>query len=251
MVKRKYGLIGFPLGHSFSVPYFTGKFRDQQIQAIYNNYPMEEVSGLIELVAREELLAGLNVTVPHKQSVIPLLDDLDPVSASLGAVNTIVIRRDGGEVYLRGYNTDVIGFKRSLNEHLQPHHDRALILGTGGSSRAVMHVLRELNIPFQLVSRQGRSGVLTYGNVSQQVLRSTKLVINTTPLGMYPLVDDCPPLPYEVLSPEHLLFDLVYNPSMTLFLKHGEKRGAHVANGYDMLVYQAEASWEIWNANDT
>jgi len=247
---RTFGLIGYPLGHSFSVPYFTRKFAEQGIDAAYRNFPMEDAGALPDLVRAEKLLAGLNVTVPHKQAVIPYLDGLDAVSGSIGAVNTIVVRREGERIFMQGHNTDVTGFRRSLLEHLKDHHDRALVLGTGGSSRAVVHVLRELHIPYRMVSRSGKGDAMTYHELNGAFLETHRLVVNTTPLGMHPGIEGFPPIPYHAISREHLLFDLVYNPVKTRFLKLGEERGASIVNGYDMLVYQAEASWEIWNSKE-
>ena len=247
---RTFGLIGYPLGHSFSVPYFTRKFEEQGIDAVYRNFPMKDTYVLPELLRKEKRLVGLNVTVPHKQAVIPYLDGMDAVSGSIGAVNTIMVRREGERIFLQGHNTDVTGFRRSLVEHLEPRHDKALVLGTGGSSRAVVHVLRELHIPCQMVSRSGKGDALTYEALNGEILEAHRLVVNTTPLGMHPGVEGFPPIPYSAISPEHLLFDLIYNPEKTRFLTLGEERGASIVNGYDMLVYQAEASWEIWNSKE-
>lgn len=243
---KLYGLIGFPLGHSFSVPYFTEKFTRENIDAAYRNFPIRAVSGLASLPAQEPELAGLNVTVPHKQAVIPLMDKLDPTAAEIGAVNTITIDRSEGQVRLLGANTDVTGFRQSLEERLPEGIDRALVLGSGGSSRAVTHVLELLGIGYQMVSRRKGEGLLTYEELDAQVVRDHTLIINTTPLGMHPKVDACPDIPYEGIGHGHLLFDLVYNPAKTLFLLKGEQKGAAIVNGYDMLVYQAEASWKIW-----
>jgi shikimate dehydrogenase len=242
-----YGLIGFPLGHSFSVPYFTRKFSLEKIEAEYRNFPLEKIGDFGELVRREPRLAGLNVTVPYKQSIIPYLDTLHPTARSIGAVNTIFFCRKEKRLSLLGYNTDVHGFERSLKEHLTPDHRQALVLGTGGSSKAVIFVLRSLGIAFQLVSRVRGEGLLSYDQIDREIMKSHTLIVNTTPLGMYPAVDACPEIPYHAITPGHLLFDLIYNPEMTRFLSLGREKGATIVNGFDMLVYQAEGSWEIWN----
>ena len=244
---RLFGLIGYPLGHSFSVPYFTEKFSKEQIDAEYLNFPMEEIAAFEELVKDEPRLVGLNVTVPHKQNIIPYLDALDPTARSIGAVNTIFFCRRGDHLSLLGYNTDAPGFERSLKEHLQPHQKQALVLGTGGSSKAVEFVLRKMGIDYRMVSRSRGEGVLAYDQLDRSIVESHSLIINTTPLGMFPNVDSCADIPYGAVTSRHLLFDLVYNPERTRFLSLGEERGAAIVNGADMLVYQAEASWEIWN----
>ena len=244
---KLYGLIGKPLGHSFSASYFTKKFAVEQINARYRNFPLEDIADFANLVKQEPVLVGLNVTVPYKQLIIPYLDALDQTSRSVGAVNTIFFCRKDDRLTLLGYNTDVIGFERSLKEHLQTHHKRALVLGSGGSSGAVKFVLGKLGIEYQVVSRQRGEDVLAYDQLDLGVTESHTLIINTTPLGMHPRVDECPGIPYDAITPGHLLFDLVYNPAPTRFLALGEERGASIANGSDMLVYQAEASWDIWN----
>jgi len=244
---KLFGLIGYPLGHSFSVPFFTKKFSEEQVDAEYRNFPLEEISDFKELVKAEPGLVGLNVTVPYKQKIIPYLDALDKTARSIGAVNTIFFCRKGSQVGLLGYNTDVNGFERSLLEHLQPHHQKALVLGTGGSSKAVEFVLKKLEINYRMVSRSRGEGLLAYEQLDSSILESHTLIINTTPLGMFPRVDACPAIPYEALTSRHLLFDLVYNPELTRFLSLGREQGAAIANGARMLVYQAEASWEIWN----
>lgn len=256
---RLYGLIGYPLGHSFSSSYFERKFRAEGINAAYRNFPLEQLSAFKPLLEMEQGLAGLNVTVPYKQAIIPHLDRLSDVSQVIRAVNTISVHREGAKIETAGDNTDVYGFRRSLTEHLKPHHTSALVLGTGGSSRAVQHVLDRMGIGITLVSRSltaekvspvelaGHFRRITYSGLDSRTVRDTKLIINTTPLGMYPNVTACPDIPYTLLTPDHLLFDLVYNPAVTEFLARGKKMGAAVVNGYDMLIFQAEASWKIWN----
>ena len=242
-----FGLIGYPLGHSFSVPYFKQKFEDEGIDAEYRNFPLEQISDFEELVKREPKLVGLNVTVPYKQKIIPYLDALNPTARSIGAVNTIFFCRKEGRLSLLGYNSDVLGFERSLKEHLKEEHKQALVLGSGGSSKAVIHVLDGLGIPFQIVSRKMGEGLLSYDQLDREIMETHSLIINTTPLGMHPKIDSYPEIPYEMITPRHLLFDLVYNPEKTRFLSIGQEQGASIINGSDMLVYQAEGSWEIWN----
>jgi len=244
---RLFGLIGYPLGHSFSASFFAKKFDAEGIKAEYRNFPMKDISGFREFLNREPALEGLNVTVPHKQEIIPFLDSLSPTAKSIGAVNTISFIRRDKSLELVGDNTDVVGFRRSLEEHLEAHHNSALVLGTGGSSKAVVHVLEQLGIDITMVSRTSGDKRITYRELDDEELDRTTLIVNTSPLGMYPNVETYPEIPYRALSPKHLLFDLVYNPEKTEFLIRGAKYGANTVNGHDMLIYQAEASWEIWN----
>jgi shikimate dehydrogenase len=243
---RRYGLIGYPLTHSFSQRYFTEKFEREGISdCTYSNFSLREI-GELSAVLGDGLLCGLNVTIPYKQQVIPFLDAFSPVVEEIGACSCIGVA-DG---LLTGHNTDVVGFERSLVPKLGAHHRQALVLGTGGASKAVEYVLRKLGVSYRLVSRRPRvdTADLGYENVDADLLGTATLVINTTPVGMYPNVDDCPPLPYEALTPRHYLFDLIYNPALTRFLQQGKERGAVVENGHEMLVLQAEESWRIWNA---
>ena len=255
---RQFGLIGYPLGHSFSATYFGEKFEREAIDATYRNFPLDRVSDFRRLLQREPLLSGLNVTVPYKQKIIKYLDSLSDTASRIQAVNTISFGLRAGRPWLEGDNTDVIGFRSSLEKHLKPHHASALVLGTGGSSKAVRYVLGQLGIDFILVSRTAGKGSneaqteqnrrITYSELNARLVQNTTLLINTTPLGMHPDVKSFPVIPYDALTPDHLLFDLVYNPARTEFLARGEKRGAAVVNGYEMLILQAEASWKIWNA---
>ncbi len=240
---KKYGLIGFPLTHSFSKKYFTEKFLSENIQGVeYEAYPLKDIAELKELLNREPLLAGLNVTIPYKEKVIPFLDDLSDEVRQIGACNCIHIQNGK----LTGYNTDVIGFEKSLKKKLKPHHQNALVLGTGGAAKAVYYVLSNNGISFDKVSRTGGGNQLVYEALTKPIIDSHQLIINTTPLGMYPEVHAFPPIPYEYLDEQHYLFDLVYNPAKTVFLKKGEEQGAQIENGADMLIDQAEASWNIW-----
>ncbi len=242
---RAFGLIGYPLGHSFSKKYFADKFAKEGITGnVYELYPLEQIGQIEELLVSNPNLAGLNVTIPYKEQVIAYLDSMSPVVEEIGACNCIYIQ-DGR---LMGHNTDVIGFSRSLLPKLKPHHKQALILGTGGSSKAVAYTLKELSIPFLQVSRNPSEGMISYEEIDQSMLEAYTLLINTTPVGMYPNIEKAPAIPYQFIGADHYLFDLVYNPERTRFLQEGALRGAAVENGSDMLVIQAEASWEIWNS---
>jgi shikimate dehydrogenase len=240
-----YGLIGITLTHSFSPAYFKKKFAAHGIDATYEAFPIPYIRELPALLESNPGLAGLNVTIPYKEAVIPYLDETDPVAQQTGAVNCIVIK-DG---YKKGYNTDAAAFEQSLNPLLTPQHTGALILGTGGSSKTVAYVLTQLGIPFRKISRSNKGGGLTYEELTPDIISRHKLIINTTPLGMYPDTDAAPPIPYEGISEHHLLFDLLYNPAETKFLLLGKRNGAATKNGFEMLQLQAEASWEIWSAN--
>lgn len=244
---NRFGLIGYPLEHSFSASYFSKKFKAEKIKAEYRNFPLENIGAFKTLMKRETNLRGLNVTVPYKQDIIPYLDALSPTAQAIQAVNTITFKRKDDSLHLEGDNTDVLGFRRSLEQHLKSHHTSALVLGTGGSSKAVLYVLEQLGIGFTSVSRSAGDNRITYAELDDELVRKASLIINTTPLGMHPKVDTFPRIPYEVLSPRHLLFDLVYNPAKTVFLTRGEHFGAQIVNGHDMLIFQAEASWQIWN----
>ncbi len=240
---KHFGLIGKPLSHSFSQRWFTEKFeREGLTDHRYLPYELERIDELPELLKGKKGLIGLNVTIPYKQTVIPFLDAVDPMAAAVGAVNTIHLV-DGRAT---GYNTDVHGFRSTLLPLLDGKKPRALVLGSGGASRAVAFVLRELGIKFRVVSRSRERGDLTWDLLEPIMVSVSPLIINTTPLGMYPSVNSCPDLPYDAIGEKHVLIDLVYNPEETLFLRNGRERGAHTANGMGMLEAQAEASWRIW-----
>lgn len=244
-----YGLIGYPLGHSFSKNFFEKKFAEEKIPDVqYNNYPLQDVYELPGLISSNPDIRGLNVTIPYKEKVIPFLDHLDPVSTKIGAVNTIRVEKEGGITVLRGFNTDAYGFNRSLHEIL-PENSKitgALILGTGGASKAIAYTLRQLNISFRFVSTT-KSSAIRYESLNREIIESCNLIINTTPLGTFPDVSSYPDIPYEFLNEHHILFDLVYNPALTIFLRKGQERGSIICNGLPMLEYQALKSWEIWN----
>ena len=241
---RTFGLIGYPLGHSFSKRYFAEKFSAEGISdARYELFPLEDIQEFPALLTRNPELRGLNVTIPHKQQVIPYLDELDETAARIGAVN--VIKFADGKII--GYNSDYQGFMQAL-QHFYPCYSpsQALILGSGGASKAVQLVLEQLNIPFRVVARNPEAGQLHYSELSAEIMNSCALIVNTTPLGTFPHLDSCPPIPYEYLSSHHYLFDLVYNPEETLFMRKGLAKGAKVKNGYEMLCLQAEVAWQIW-----
>jgi shikimate dehydrogenase len=248
-MSRLFGLIGFPLTHSFSRKYFTQKFLDEGItDAAYELFEMEEATGFPALFERHPDLVGLNVTIPHKKAVIPLLQRLDQSASRVGAVNVILKESDGS---LTGYNSDYAGFLRSLElwagDNLK--NAKALVLGTGGAAAAVKVALEDLKIDFQQVSRSAGPGTITYEDLkgNSDVLAERRLIINTTPLGTFPNTETCPDIDFDLVGANHFLYDLVYNPAETLFMKRGRARGASVKNGYDMLVLQAERAWEIWN----
>jgi shikimate dehydrogenase len=247
-IDHLFGLIGYPLSHSFSKRYFTEKFMREGFEGCqYELFPLKDIAELPSLLDLHPNLQGLNVTIPYKEQVIPYLDELDEGAAAIGAVNTI--KRAGGR--LLGYNTDVYGFEQSLRSFLQaagetPGQLQALILGTGGSSKAVAFALRQLGIRFRFVSRHPGPEALSYEEIDADRIRQYRLLVNTTPLGMSPKVEACPPLPYSALEPGHLLFDLVYNPALTAFLAKGQAQGAAIKNGLEMLELQAEKAWEVW-----
>jgi shikimate dehydrogenase len=242
-----YGLIGYPLTHSFSKKYFTQKFeRDGRKDCVYENYPIADINGLKQILSLPDL-KGLNVTIPYKEQVISFLDHSSAVVKKIRACNCIKIKE--GKLY--GYNTDIFGFENSLKKKWNPFiHHPALILGTGGSEKAVKYVLEQLGVSYKNVSRKPSAGSYSYEQLTRDIISKYKLIINTTPLGMYPNIVEAPPIPYEYLTEKHFLFDLIYNPEKTLFLKKGEERSAAIQNGYDMLVMQAEENWKIWNSDE-
>lgn len=239
----KFGIIGYPLGHSFSKVFFTEKFARESIDAQYLNFEIPDVAMLPDVLRNNPELRGLNVTLPHKQAVIPLLDEMSEEAKEIGAVNVIRIR-DGR---LKGFNSDIIGFTNSIKPLLMPHHKKALILGTGGASKAIRVGLNRLGIEWIYVSRSPREGMITYEDITAETLQAYTVIVNCSPVGMFPNVAQAPEIPYDCLSDKHLLFDLVYNPEETLFMKKGREQGATVKNGLEMLHLQAVASWDFWN----
>ena len=242
---QRFGLIGYPITKSFSQKYFNEKFQREGIHAFYDLYPLEKIEEFRELVAENEF-RGLNVTIPYKQQVIPYLTTLDETAKEIGAVNVIQFVHHRGRVELKGWNTDAIGFEESLRPLLKEYHKQALILGTGGASKAVAYVLKKLGIVYRFVSRTPSGGQLGYDELTKEVMDRHLLIVNCTPVGMYP-ADACPDIPYDLLTERHLLYDLIYNPEKTVFLSKGEERGATIKNGGDMLVGQAKAAWKIWS----
>lgn len=244
---KRYGLIGYPLEHSFSPAYFRKKFQKENLHAKYELFPLKSIHEFPKLIASQPSLAGLNVTIPYKQSIIPYLDFLSDEAKAIGAVNTLKIEHKTRPV-IRGYNTDVVGLRNTIQDFVHSKPDvQALILGTGGASVSVQFVLTKLRIPFRLVSRKAKQETLTYQHIDRETMNHYHLVINTTPLGMYPDVEAFPPLPYDAITSKHIFYDLIYNPEKTRFLEKAEAKGAKIMNGIKMLKIQAEASWQIWN----
>lgn len=242
---KRYGLIGYPLGHSFSKNYFTKKFQEEGITGcVYETFPIPSISELPGLLAANPDLCGFNVTIPYKEQVIPFLTEKSAVVQKTGACNCVRVH----EGKLMGYNTDVIGFEESLVKAFPDLPSQALVLGTGGAAKAVCYVLQKRDIRYLSVSRREGPGVIRYEDLTGQIIGSHQLIINTTPLGMAPKVEEAPAIPYEYLTAAHCLFDLVYNPDRTLFLQRGSAHGARTCNGLEMLVIQAEESWKIWNS---
>jgi shikimate dehydrogenase len=242
---KRFGLIGYPLTHSFSKKYFTEKFGSEGLRDhVYETFPIPSISELPSLLEKHPDLLGLNVTIPYKQQVLEYLDDSN-IPSEVQACNCIRIKNRK----LIGHNTDITGFEKSFTPLLQSHHKSALVLGNGGATAAVIYVLQKLGIEYEIVSRRIHgTSTLTYGDLNADLIYSHNVIINTTPVGTFPDVDVCPAIPYEYISRDHYLFDLIYNPSKTLFLKKGEERGAIIRNGYEMLVIQAEESWKIWTS---
>lgn len=240
---RRFGLIGYPITHSFSRKYFTEKFAQSGLaDCVYDNFSLKEI-GELSAILKDTDLCGLNITIPYKKQVLDFLTDASEVVTKIGACNCINIK----EGKLTGYNTDVVGFEQSLLPFLQSHHTKALVLGTGGASAAVEFVLKKLGIQFQFVSRTVSDTSISYNEVDENMISSHFLIINTTPLGMYPNVDESPDIPYQYLIPQHHLYDLIYNPAETKFLEKGKLQGTSTQNGQEMLILQAEESWRIWN----
>lgn len=244
----KYGLIGYPLGHSFSISYFNQKFQDENIDAVYENYEIPSIDELPEVLSSNPELKGINVTIPYKEKVLPFLDSISPEARAIGAVNVIRVSHKGNKTLLKGYNSDVIGFTKSIEPMLDKKlHKKALILGTGGASKAIDYGLRNLGLETVFVSRYERPGTIQYKNVTPEVVKEYNVIINCTPIGMYPKTEVCPELPYEAMDSHTILYDLIYNPDETLFMKRGAEYGANVKNGLEMLLLQAFSSWEFWH----
>jgi shikimate dehydrogenase len=241
---NRFGLIGYPLGHSFSQQYFNNKFKTENLNdCVFDLFPIENVDSFPELLQAHKDLKGLAVTIPYKQTIINFLTSIDEAASEIGAVNCIKISSQK----IIGFNTDVIGFENSIKPILKPHHKKALILGTGGGSKAVQFVFKKLGIEFLLVSRSKNQQHIQYQDIDELICADYNIIVNATPVGMTPNNDKCPEIPYQFLSEKHLLFDLIYNPAETLFLQKGREAGAQTKNGHEMLITQAEANWKIWN----
>ena len=244
-IMPKFGLLGRHISYSFSKAHFTKKFENEGLPFTYENFDIESISEFPSILKNNPDLLGLNVTIPYKEQIIPFLDELGLKAKNIGAVNTISISKSGK---LTGYNTDCYGFKKSIKPYLKPHHKNALILGTGGASKAVAYTLKELNINYEYVSRTSNSlSKFTYSDLTESIINSHTVIINCTPVGTHPNINDCPNIPYKSISKDHLLYDLIYNPLKTKFLNLGESKGAKTCNGLKMLEFQAEKAWEIWN----
>ena len=246
---EKYGLIGYPLGHSFSKNYFNEKFENEGISAKYINFEIPNIQNLPEVIESNPELQGFNVTIPYKEKVISYLDSVSPEARAIGAVNVVKVTHKGNKVVLKGYNSDVIGFTRSIEPMLEPCHKKALILGTGGASKAINYGLKSLGLETLFVSRFERENTIQYEKITPEIIKEYNVIVNCTPVGMYPHADECPLLPYEAMDTHTLLYDLIYNPDQTLFMRKGAQYGADVKNGLEMLLLQAFASWEFWNDN--
>lgn len=245
--KQIYGLLGYPLIHSFSKTFFNEKFTAEKIAAEYVNFEIDHIDLIKKVIAENPGLCGLNVTLPYKEAVIPYMNEMDETARMIGAVNVIKFIREKGKLRLKGFNSDIIGFTDSIRPLLKPEHKKGLVLGTGGASKAVWYGLLSLGITPQLVSRTAKENVLTYEELTPEIMSEYTVIVNTTPLGMYPHTATCPPIPYEQLSNNHLVYDLIYNPDQTLFMEKAANQGATTKNGLEMLLLQAFASWDIWH----
>lgn len=246
MKNKTYGLIGFPLGHSFSKKYFNDKFQNENICAEYINFEIEDINCLKDIIYSNEIY-GLNVTIPHKKSVISLLDEIDNEAKNIGAVNVIKFIRRDNKLILKGYNTDIIGFTNSITPLIGEKNKKALILGTGGVSKAIEYSLNKIGIETLYVSRTAKPNVITYNQLTEEIMMEYSIIVNASPVGMFPNIDNAPNIPYQFLTPEHVVFDTIYNPQETLFMRLATERGAKVKNGLEMLEGQAIAAWNIWN----
>lgn len=243
--RKRFGLLGRNISYSFSKGHFTTKFEKENYAGYtYENFDIQEISGFPEIIKKTANLSGLNVTIPYKEEVIPFLDKLSKKAAKIGAVNTIKFTKKGK---LKGYNTDYYGFLKSLSPLLQEHHKKALILGTGGASKGVAFALEELGIEYVFVSRKASEKAIDYSQITAATFEEYQIVINSTPIGTSPNIEACPEIPYDFFTEKHIAYDLIYNPAETQFLKNAKAKGAQIKNGLDMLIFQAEKAWEIWN----
>ncbi len=247
METRVFGLVGRHLSHSFSRNFFNEKFANENIPAEYRNFEIENIEDFPLIIEETPELCGLNVTIPYKESIIPFLDEMDEAARTIGAVNVVKCIRKKGKVILKGFNSDVIGFTNSIRPYIKGIHRKALVLGTGGASKAVCYGLLSLGVKPQLVSRTPKENVLCYEDLTPEIIQGHKIIVNATPLGMFPQTDTCAQIPYEYITPEHLTYAVVYNPETTLFMEKCAAQGATTKNGIEMLLLQAYAAWDIWN----
>lgn len=246
---KQYGVIGNPLHHSYSKAYFNEKFQEQAIDARYDNYLLPTIKDVMKVLNDTPNLCGLNVTIPYKDQVMEYLDEIDDEAKEIGAVNVIKITEKNGKRFLKGYNSDWFGFTEAIKPFVKPHHTHALILGTGGASKGILYALKKLKINTQFVSRDPSKG-LTYKQLTKEILQQYTIIVNTTPVGTFPEVKHCPPIPYHFLTDKHLVYDLIYNPIRTLFLHQAETRGATTCNGWQMFLNQAHKAYVIWEGKD-
>jgi len=245
-----FGLLGRSLSHSFSKSYFEEKFKKENLNDFtYSNFDVESLDSLFQIIETNNI-KGLNVTIPYKEKVISLLNDIDPIAQEIGAVNCIKISKQSDQLSLKGFNTDYYGFGQSIKPFLEPIHERALILGTGGASKAIYYALKNVGVDVYFVTtgEKKASNYFHYTELNEYILNAFKLIVNCTPLGMYPKTEVCPEIPYEFITPQHLMYDLIYNPETTLFLQKGKEQGAVTINGLNMLKLQADKAWEIWQS---
>lgn len=245
MKQKVFGLIGFPLGHSFSKSYFNNKFANEGINAEYVNFEIEKIDNF-KSILDDNSICGLNVTIPYKQSVIPFLDEIDEVAAEIGAVNVIKFIRKDNSLLLKGFNTDVVGFTNSISKMVGKNNKKALILGTGGVSKAIKYALNKMGIETLFVSRMEKNGAITYNQINKEIMLDYSIIVNASPVGMFPNIENAPEIPYDLLTENHIIFDTIYNPTETKFMRLAAERGAAVKNGLEMLEGQAIAAWNIW-----
>lgn len=246
IITKQYGIIGHPLAHSYSPTFFNEKFAQKGIKSEYKAFDIASIQAFPTIVQEHPLMRGFNVTIPYKQAVMPYLNEIDANAADIGAVNVVKVEEKDGKPYLTGYNSDWYGFTRSLQPLLKPWHTKALVLGTGGASKAIIYALTQLGIEYKLASRTPREGQFSYQDITPAVMQEYTIIINTTPVGTFPNTKECPNIPYEYITDRHLVFDLIYNPIRTLFLQQAEMKGATIRNGWEMFVYQALRSYQIW-----
>lgn len=247
---KKYGLIGYPLGHSFSKGFFNEKFQNENIDAEYINFELSNIDDLLEVLASNPDLQGFNVTIPYKQKIMSFLDSIAPEARNIGAVNVVKVEHRNNTYHLKGYNSDAIAFTKSIEPMLDSDHKGALILGTGGAAKAIKYSLKALGLTTLLVSRYERPGTIQYQRITPEIIKNYNVIVNCTPCGMYPHFDECPQLPYDAMDRRTILYDLIYNPDETMFMRNGKKYGATVKNGLEMLLLQAYVSWDIWNSEE-